>query len=420
MYTKILEQRLRYIIEPQLSTSQFGFRKSVSCTDALFTLRQISEKAIEYNNDINLLFIDQEKAFDRINRNILWETLENYNVKGQLLDNIRAFYYNCTCVVRTREGLSDTFKTTTGVRQGCVLSPLLFNVYIDRVTKETQNNIYNPLEIEQETYEQLNNSTNELLFADDQCLIYEKDKRLQEHITSLSTTCSKYNMKINITKTEAMLLSRTQKPLNIHITQDRVKQVSEFKYLGSIFSENGKLDREIETRCQKANAVTYQLSPLLLHPKINLEVKKQLIQSIFLPTLCYQCQTWSLTDLHKRKLISCEMKCLRKAAGVTKFDRIRNDVIRGRLKINSCIEFIENQQLSWFNHLMRMDNNKLPVKAYNQRRSGFKAKGRPRVRWIDNIKDILKKHGYSATMATHLALERNLKLKPLRYTASVE
>lgn len=69
---------------------------------------------------------------------------------------------------------------------------------------------------------------------------------------------------------------------------------------------------------------------------------------------------------------------------------------------------------------MRMDNNKLPVKAYNQRRSGFKAKGRPRVRWIDNIKDILKKHGYSATMATHLALERNLKLKPLRYTASVE
>jgi hypothetical protein len=59
---------------------------------------------------------------------------------------------------------------------------------------------------------------------------------------------------------------------------------------------------------------------------------------------------------------------------------------------------------------MGMENNKLPIKAYNQRRS--------RVRWIDNIKDILKKYGYSAAMATHLALERKLKLKPLRFTAN--
>jgi hypothetical protein len=69
---------------------------------------------------------------------------------------------------------------------------------------------------------------------------------------------------------------------------------------------------------------------------------------------------------------------------------------------------------------MRMENNKLPVKAYNQRRLGYKAKGRPRGRWIDNTKDILEKHGYSTAMATDLALERKLKLKPLHLTASVD
>jgi hypothetical protein len=69
---------------------------------------------------------------------------------------------------------------------------------------------------------------------------------------------------------------------------------------------------------------------------------------------------------------------------------------------------------------MRMENKKLPVEACNKRRSGYKAKGRPRVRWIDNIKDIPKGHGYSAAMATHLALESKLKLKPLRFTASVD
>jgi hypothetical protein len=83
------------------------------------------------------------------------------------------------------------------------------------------------------------------------------------------------------------------------------------------------------------------------------------------------------------------MKCLRKTDRVTKLDRLRNDVIRERLKINSCFEIFENQQIRWFDHLMRMENNKLPVKAYTQRRSGYKVKERPRVRWIDNIKDIL-------------------------------
>jgi hypothetical protein len=71
-------------------------------------------------------------------------------------------------VVKTTERLMDGFETTTGVRQGCMLSPLLFNVYIAKVTKETQNDINNPFKIEQEKYEQLNDSTNDLLFSDDQ------------------------------------------------------------------------------------------------------------------------------------------------------------------------------------------------------------------------------------------------------------
>jgi hypothetical protein len=65
---------------------------------------------------------------------------------------------------------------------------------------------------------------------------------------------------------------------------------------------------------------------------------------------------------------------------------------------------------------MRIENNKLPVKAYNQR-SGYKAKGRPRVRLIDNIKDINKNHGFSTAMAIQLALERKLKLKLLHSMA---
>ena len=88
MYAKILEQRTRYKVKPLLSEAPMGFRKRRGCTDAIFALRQLSEKTIEYHKELNLVFVDQEKAIDRVNRNKTWKTLEEYNVRWQLLDNI--------------------------------------------------------------------------------------------------------------------------------------------------------------------------------------------------------------------------------------------------------------------------------------------------------------------------------------------
>ena len=76
-----------------------GFRKGRGCTDAIFALRQLSEKVIEHDRELNIVFVDQEKAFDRANRDKLWQTLELYNTQGQLLDSIRAIYANSLSAV---------------------------------------------------------------------------------------------------------------------------------------------------------------------------------------------------------------------------------------------------------------------------------------------------------------------------------
>ena len=170
------------------------------------------------------------------------------------------------------------------------------------------------------------------------------------------------------------------------------------------------MDREIETRCQKANAVTYQLSPLLKHPSINMAVKRQLINSIFTPTLCYQCQTWPLSKTQERKITTCEMRCLRKAVNVTRRDRVRNENIRSTVGTTPCIQYIEKQRIKWFGHLMRMEPHLLPSRAYNNRHSGRRARGRPRTRWIDNISESLRKHGLTTSSATQLAQDRKLNL----------
>ena len=136
MYAKVLEQRATYKVEPFLSQAHMGFRKGRGCKEAIFAVRQLSEKVIELDRELNIVFVDQEKEIDRGNRDKLWQTLELYNIQGQLLDNIRAIYANIMSAVRTSGGVTDWFDITSGVRQDCVLSPFLFIRYMDRLTKE--------------------------------------------------------------------------------------------------------------------------------------------------------------------------------------------------------------------------------------------------------------------------------------------
>ena len=174
LYTKILEQRARAKAEYYFSNAQFSFRKGRGCTDAVFALRQLCERAVEYDRALQLVFVDQEKAFDRVDREKLWGVLEQYNIKGQLLDNIKALYAGSKSAVRTPSGLTNWFSVKSGVRQGCVLSPLLFIIYMDRITKES-----NPEP----------GALNELLFADDQVILYESNIALQQHTEGFNRVC---------------------------------------------------------------------------------------------------------------------------------------------------------------------------------------------------------------------------------------
>ena len=304
MYAKVLEQRARYKVEPFLSEAQMGFRKGRGCIYPIFALRLLSKKVIEHDRELNIVFVDQEKTFDRVNRDKIWQTLKMYNVQGQLLDSI--------CAIYTNSMSTDWFGITSGVRQGCVLLPLLFIKYMDRITKEAN------LELE---------APNELLFADDQSLAHELEECLKKHTCTLKdSTCEEYNLKITFNKTETMKVSRTPGTLNININNTNLKQVKEFKYLGSMFTEDGQMNREIESGIQKANNVRYQLAPLLKYPDIQIETKRKIINSIFVPSLTYQCQTWTMNKPLERKITTCKMRYLRKAINKTRRDMIHSKI----------------------------------------------------------------------------------------------
>lgn len=297
------------------------------------------------------------------------------------------------CAVRTNYGLTEWFNIKSGVRQGCVLSPLLFIIYMDQITKEANPN---------------SEEINELLFADDQCLLHEDEEQLQDHIQKLDEACTKYDMRISTEKTETMVINRISTVHNIKINDMSLKQVREFKYLGSLFTEDGNMTREIDARIQKANHVNYQLTPILKHQHVPIETKRQLINTIFLPTLCYQAQTWTISKRQQQKIVACEMRCLRKSLNKTRRDKIRNEEIRKTISIQPVMHFIEKQRMKWFGHLVRMNQDDIPARIYNSRCSEPRHRGRPRKRWIQGIEETASRMNLTKTEASHLALERRL------------
>ena len=386
IFCKILEKRLRPIIEPQLNESQMGFRKNRSCTDAIFTLRQLVERSTESGKDLHVAFVDQEKAFDRVDRKKLWKILSIYGVNKHLINLCKSLYVNSQCVVRTNTGLSENFQVRSGVRQGCILSPLLFITYVDHICKTANNSDGRNLE----------ELLNELLFADDQVIIAPTANQLQHHINKLNSVCQDYNMKINIDKTEVMTIARTEKTTSIFIEKHQLKQVKDFTYLGSIFSDNGRINNEIQQRCNKANQVIGQMSPILKCKYVCMDTKRALYNTIFLPTLCYQCQTWTMTSDDRRKITTTEMKCLRRMLGVSKRDRLRNEDIRKLVGTTPILNYIKKQQVKWFGHVSRLPTVSAPQMAMLHRHSGYKARGRPRKTWTTEIFEALKCTLYEA------------------------
>ena len=178
--------------------------------------------------------------------------------------------------IRTREGETDWFEVKCGLTQGCVLSPLLFIIFMDNIMKQAN---------------QEENSIEELMFADDLVLIAEDQIKLQEMVSNLDQQCKKYGMRISRDKTEVMVTSREPIQCDIELDGETLRQVEQCKYLGSIFVRGGgcKEDDIVKTRCLKAAQVFYyQLSPILGHNEISMITKRQIIKAVFTPTLLYQ------------------------------------------------------------------------------------------------------------------------------------
>ena len=136
VYTRVLEWKCQTIVEAKIQDTQRGFRPGRGTTDQLFILRQVFEKAWKFVKPVYIAFIGLEKAYDRVPRHLLWSVLKEYGINGHLLAVIRSLYNDCKSRGRINGSKSNSFRVRVGLRQGCVFSPLLFIISMNRIARE--------------------------------------------------------------------------------------------------------------------------------------------------------------------------------------------------------------------------------------------------------------------------------------------
>ena len=402
MYENIVEKRLRAIVEEQLDEAQSGFRKGHSVQDHIFTIKQIIEK--NRTKETYTAFLDLQKAFDSVKQNIIWELLDQRSVPTKLRDIVKSLFVGNKSYVRKNNMESQSFIVRDGLRQGGVLSPLLFILVMDDIIKATKRETK---KIKIGYYRLSPVELSECAFADDLMICAPTERDLVGNIKIWERELQRRNLRVNIEKSKVLYIGEEHRQLNVMIDGQKMEQVDMFKYLGTTIHRDGTEDAEIKERIASASRLYYSLSRAFLGRKeVSKKTKMTIYKTVYRPILTYGSESWTLTNRIKSRLQGMEMKYLRRVKGITRRDRIRNEAVREELKIEPILETIENNKLKWFGHLIRMPDNR-PVKTVWEARAHIKRRrGRPRRTWNQEVAAILERRGKTWELARDTAKDR--------------
>jgi len=400
VYTKVLQQRLKKKVEEVLAEEQAGFRPGRGTVDQIFVIRQLAEKFFERNRTLYNNFIDFKQAFDSVWQQGLWQALRNNGIPEDLVLLLEDLYSKSVSAVRVDGELTEWFSVTVGVRQGCNLSPYLFNLLLEAMMKEALKNVDAGVAISGQVI-------NNLRFADDIDLIAESPQQLQDITNKVHESSKRFGLKINEKKTKTMTIGKTHEEIRILLDNIQLEQVTNFVYLGSQITEDAECEQDIKRRAGLASAMVGKLNKIWRSRSISLATKVKVYEALVIPVFMYGSECWKLRKSEERKIGAIEMGWLRRILGVSRIQRLRNDFIRSKLKQEETLcERIEKRRLRWFGHVERMEDSRLPQRALHCYIEGQRSRGRPRKTWMDSVKQDLEKRSSNIRSATELAQDR--------------
>ena len=257
LYCSVLNSRLNIWSETNgmVEDEQNGFRKGRSTLEHLSSLTTIIETRKSASISTFVSFVDFSKAYDRVPRDLLWLKLEKMGLNGNLLNSLQSIYQQVQCWVRVHGSLTKFFNVGTGLKQGCLLSPILFNLYLnDFICGIKEAGLGITVEGEKVAI---------LVYADDIVLMAENEQDLQQMLNMLHEWCKLWKMSVNLGKTNIVHF----RPRNVQLTDvkfiydgEEVAKVPQYKYLGLVLTES--LDYNVTAK-MVANAASRALGLLI-------------------------------------------------------------------------------------------------------------------------------------------------------------
>jgi retron-type reverse transcriptase len=240
---RILNRRLASKMKENIGEEQFGFVRGRGTRDAIGLIRTVDERYMERGKAVSMCFVDLEKAFDRVNWRKLMDILKVKKVDWRDRRLIEQLYRKQEVAVRIGEMKTEWVKVGRGVRQGCCMSPTLFNMYEEEMLNEWFE--------EQEGSNMGGRKISCVRFADDMVIIEENEEKLQEMIARLEEKCEEYGMKVNVKKTKVLRIGDKER-VKVKASGERIEQVKEFRYLGTRLTSEWTSEGEIRMRIAMA------------------------------------------------------------------------------------------------------------------------------------------------------------------------
>ncbi|GFR99820.1 endonuclease-reverse transcriptase [Elysia marginata] len=332
-----------------------------------------------------IVYTDYSKAFDSVKHNHLFKAMDLMGFPKHLIKLIAWLYSGQRATLRWDDKKCEFFNITKGVRQGCILSPHLFNIYTEQIMREA--------DIDQLMGVNINrrNLTN-LQYADDTALMSDNITSMRRILHRVDESGKKAGLKLNAKKTKVMQLKPENSSLyDVKIDQTVLENVEDFKYLGSVKTIDGSCSKDIKMRIGMAKKKMIELNNVWKDHNIPIELKLKLLKCLIWPVMMYG--TGVRHGLRKKKnddkrIEAAEMWFYRRILRVKWTDKRTNESVLKELKVKTertLINLINARKLKYVGHALRNHRTSLMKTVCEGRLDGRRRKGRPPMSLLTNL-----------------------------------
>ena len=377
LFVNIIATRTKADLYASFPETQAAYQPGRGTIEQILALEQIIEKSIEFNNPVHITFIDFKKAFDSVKLSSLWMLLDKTSINKKYINLLKQSYENSNAYIKTEFGTSRCVDILKGVKQGDVLSAILFCIVIAALVLQVENECTSGFSIGGHTLSNLS-------YADDIAVISNSRCELQIYLHPLAKYAAEVGLKINVSKTKCMTTDKINTNLHLTIDNNKMSQVTEFIYLGHKLSSKNDGLVAVQHRIGLGWAAFNKNKAVLTSKRVSYHLKSKIFNTYVIPVVLYglECVNWTSKSL--QKLVVFQNHMMRFMTNKRLSDHTRIEDLLRTTKLTPITSTIKSKVLKLYGHTKRPTQGVSRI-CLEGMIEGRRSRGRQPKRWRDNI-----------------------------------